>query len=1298
MLVIEGRSALSSFRRDRLLSRLAEAVPAVRGVDARHIYFVHCARALRDDERARLGQVIGEPSIDSVSRPQGGCHQDVVVIPRFGTISPWASKATDILQHCGLEAVERIERGTIYCLGQEEALSEEQQSIVASLLHDRMTETVVDSPEDAAALFNAHEPTPLGRIDLDGDPHAALENANRDLGLALSPDEIDYLAENYATLERNPTDAELMMFAQANSEHCRHKVFNASWIIDGSPREQTLFGMIRNTYRHAPDGVLSAYKDNSSVIRGFEVRRFAPLPGQTAYGERHEAVHICMKVETHNHPTAISPFAGAATGSGGEIRDEGATGTGARPKAGLTGFSVSNLRIPGFEQPWEHDYGRPGRIVSALDIMLEGPIGACSFNNEFGRPGITGYFRSYELAVPGVNGTEVRGYHKPIMLAGGVGAIREDQVQKRPISEGAQIVVLGGPAMQIGLGGGAASSMATGTGDEQLDFASVQRSNPEMERRCQEVIDRCAALGESSPILSLHDVGAGGLSNAVPELVNDAGRGGRFELRAVPNDEPGMSPLAIWCNEAQERYVVAVDCERLDEFVALCERERCPYAMIGEATPEQQLVVGDGLLEETVVDLPMEVLLGKPPKMLRDVQHAKPARLAPALDGIKLDEAIDRVLRLPTVASKNFLITIGDRTVGGLIARDQLVGPWQVPVADLGVTLSDFRGYTGEAMAIGERPPLALLEPAASGRMAIAEAITNIAAAPIASLGGIRLSANWMAAVGHPGEDAALFDTVQAVGEELCPQLGIAIPVGKDSLSMKTVWEEGGETRAVTSPLSLVVTAFAPVSDTRHVMTPQLHKDKGDTDLVLVDLGRGRNRLGGSALLQVYGQLGDEAPDLDGADTLKAFFQAIQGLNADRSLLAYHDRSDGGLLAAVCEMAFAGHTGVRLELGVDEDPLAALFNEELGAVLQVRHEDVDEVLMVFTEAGLGTHARVIGRLSEDDAVSIHAGSGCLYRAERSRLHKTWAETSYRIQALRDNPDCAKQEFDVLGDVGDPGLFARLGFDPDENVAAPYIADGVRPRVAILREQGVNGQIEMAAVFDRAGFEAVDVHMSDIIAGRVDLADFHGMAACGGFSYGDVLGAGGGWAKSIRYNARARDAFQQFFERSDSFGLGVCNGCQMMAQLRDMIPGAAHWPDFVRNESEQFEGRLSLVEVLPSPSLFLHDMQGSVMPVAVAHGEGRAVFSTNTAEAVEQAGLVALRFVDHHGRSTTHYPENPNGSPRGITGLSSTDGRFTVMMPHPERIFRTAQHSWHPEGWGEDGPWLRMFRNARVYIS
>ncbi|MEJ2481174.1 MAG: phosphoribosylformylglycinamidine synthase, partial [Acidihalobacter sp.] len=1077
MLVIEGRSALSSFRRDRLLDRLAEAVPGVRGVDARHIYFAHCARALSDEERERLGQLLGEPAIDPVDRPQGERRQELIVIPRFGTISPWASKATDILQHCGLEAVERIERGTVYCLGLEQPLSESEQNALAAVLHDRMTETVIEIAEDAAALFEEHKPAPLGHVDLDGDPHAALENANRDLGLALSPDEIDYLAENYATLGRNPTDAELMMFAQANSEHCRHKVFNASWIIDGTPREQTLFGMIRNTYRHAPDGVLSAYKDNSSVIRGFEVRRFAPLPGETVYGERHESVHICMKVETHNHPTAISPFAGAATGSGGEIRDEGATGTGARPKAGLTGFSVSNLRIPGFEQPWERDYGRPGRIVSALDIMLDGPIGACSFNNEFGRPGIAGYFRSYELAVPGVDGNEVRGYHKPIMLAGGVGAVRDNQVQKRPIGEGAQIVVLGGPAMQIGLGGGAASSIATGSGDEELDFASVQRSNPEMERRCQEVIDRCAALGEESPIMSLHDVGAGGLSNAVPELVNDAGRGGRFELRAVPNDEPGMSPLAIWCNEAQERYVVAVDCERLDAFVALCERERCPFAVIGEATAEQQLVVGDGLLKETVVDLPMEVLLGKPPKMLRNVQHAKPPRMAPACGKIKLEEAIDRVLRLPTVASKQFLITIGDRTVGGLIARDQMVGPWQVPVADVGVTLSDFRGHTGEAMAIGERPPVALLDPAASGRMAIAEAITNIAAAPISALGDVRLSANWMAAVGHPGEDAALFDTVQAVGEELCPQLGIAIPVGKDSLSMKTVWQEGDETRAVTSPLSLVVTAFAPVSDVRHVLTPELRTDSGDSDLILVDLGRGRNRLGGSALLQVYSQLGDEAPDLDGADTLKAFFEAIQSLNADRSLLAYHDRSDGGLLATVCEMAFAGHTGVRLELGAEEDPLAALFNEELGAVLQVRHADVDEVLMVFKEAGLGPHARVIGRLSEDDAFSIHAGNRCIYRVERSRLHKTWAETSYRIQALRDNPTRAKQEFDVLGDEGDPGLFVRLGFDPAENVAAPYIGKGARPRVGILREQGVNGQVEMAAVFDRAGFEAVDVHMS-----------------------------------------------------------------------------------------------------------------------------------------------------------------------------------------------------------------------------
>ncbi|AOV18489.1 phosphoribosylformylglycinamidine synthase [Acidihalobacter aeolianus] len=1300
MLLLQGPAALSEFRRARLLAKLQAVAPAAADVVAHPVFFAFPVRALNADEHVRLEAVLG---VTDDALPFSGADAsamlECVVTPRPGTISPWASKATDILQHCGLEVVERVERGVVYRVSLNAPIDETTRDGLRRALYDRMTEAALDSCEDALVLFREATPAPLGHIELGEQPMEALQAANRDLGLALSDDEIEYLAENYTALGRSPTDAELMMFAQANSEHCRHKIFNASWVIDGKAQDKSLFEMIRNTYRHAPEGILSAYHDNSAVFAGPEATvRFAPEAGGMRYVESREAVHTCIKVETHNHPTAISPFPGAATGSGGEIRDEGATGRGARPKAGLTGFAVSNLRIPGFEQPWEIDHGKPGRIVSALDIMLEGPIGGASFNNEFGRPGIAGFFRTYEQRVAGVDGDEVRGFHKPIMLAGGVGAIRADLVDKQPIPPGAQIVVLGGPAMQIGLGGGAASSMATGASEEVLDFASVQRSNPEMQRRCQEVIDRCAALGADNPILSVHDVGAGGLSNAVPELVNDAGRGGRFELRAVPNDDPDMSPLAIWCNEAQERYVVAVDSERLDAFAALCERERCPYAVIGEATAEQQLVVGDAQLEETVVDLPMEVLLGKPPKMLRDVKRTTVHHAAPSLDGIALDEAVRRVLRMPSVASKSFLITIGDRTVGGLVARDQMVGPWQVPVADVGVTLSDFYGYTGEAMAIGERPPLALLNPAASGRMAIGEALTNLAAAAVPRLGEVRLSANWMAPAGHPGEDAALYDTVRAVGEALCPALGIAIPVGKDSLSMKTVWHEGGEKRAVTAPLSLIVSAFAPVEDVRRTLTPQLCTDVGDTDLVLVDLGKGRDRLGGSALLQAFGQLGHQAPDLDAPQTLSGFFEAVQTLNRDGRLLAYHDRSDGGLLATLCEMAFAGHCGVDVDLGDVREPLACLFAEELGAVLQVRHVDVDEVLMAFEECGLGRHTQVIGTLADDDAVVIRAGNRVLYREERAALQRVWGETSYRMQALRDNPDCAEQEFASLGAADDPGLHAHLGFDPADNVAAPYIARGVRPRVAVLREQGVNGQVEMAASFHRAGFESVDVHMSDIIAGRVDLADFHGLAAGGGFSYGDVLGAGGGWAKSILYNPRARDAFESFFNRSDTFGIGLCNGCQMMSQIKTLIPGAGHWPSFERNASEQFEGRLVMVEVTPSPSILFADMQGSVLPIVVSHGEGRAQFVDNTAEAVLRAGLVTLRYVDRHAQPTERYPENPNGSPLGITGLCSEDGRFTIMMPHPERTFRSVQFSWCPEEWGEDSPWLRLFRNARVWLG
>ena len=1028
------------------------------------------------------------------------------------------------------------------------------------------------------------------------------------MGLALSDDEIDYLVESFQSLGRNPTDVELMMFAQANSEHCRHKIFNAAWVIDGVPREHSLFSMIRNTTERSPEGVLSAYKDNAAVIAGRRGRRFMPDPHTGAYGHTSEAIHLLMKVETHNHPTAISPDPGAATGSGGEIRDEGATGRGAKPKAGLCGFSVSNLRIPGFEQPWERDHGKPDRIVSALEIMLEGPIGSAAFNNEFGRPNLCGYFRTFEDSVPGPDGEELRGYHKPIMLAGGLGNIREQHIEKRSFPAETPLVVLGGPAMLIGLGGGAASSMASGASAEDLDFASVQRANAEMERRCQEVIDRCWARGEANPILFIHDVGAGGLSNALPELVHDAGRGGRFELRAVPNDDRGMSPMEIWCNESQERYVMAIDAERLDEFTAICERERCPCAVAGYATEEENLVLGDGHFENNPIDMAMPLLFGKPPRMLRDVRHRPFHKPELALDGIGLKEAALRVLRLPAVADKTFLITIGDRTITGMVARDQMVGPWQVPVADCAVTLADYMGYQGEAMALGERTPLALLDAPASGRMAIGEAITNIAAADIDRIGDIKLSANWMAAAGHPGEDANLYETVRAVGLELCPRLGIAVPVGKDSMSMKTVWQQEGKSRRMTAPLSLIVTAFAPVRSARNTLTPQLRTDQGDTDLILIDLGKGRNRLGASALAQVHNQTGRQGPDLDDPDMLIRFFDELRSLKRDGRLLAYHDRSDGGLFVTLCEMAFAGHCGLSIELDdLGEDDLAALFAEELGAVIQVRHNDTDEVLMRLREAELGHHSHVIGTHGDDGHLTFTRAGHPVFRAERTELHRAWRETSFQMQSLRDNPECALEEHRRIDDRNDPGLAASLRFDPEDDIAAPMIASGIRPPLAILREQGVNGQVEMAAAFDRAGFECVDVHMSDILAGRVSLDRFKGLAACGGFSYGDVLGAGEGWAKSILFNSLARDQFQAFFERPDSFTLGICNGCQMLSNLHELIPGTAHWPHFVRNRSEQFEARFVMVEVMESPSILLHGMAGSRMPIAVAHGEGRAEF-------------------------------------------------------------------------------------------
>jgi len=1298
MLILRGAPALSAFRHGKLLEQVSQKVPAVTGLYAEFAHFAELKADLNDEQLQVLARLLKYGPSVPVQEPAGRLF---LVVPRFGTISPWSSKASDIAHNCGLGTVERLERGIAYYVQGE--LSDAQAADVAAVLHDRMTQRVLDRLEDASAMFRHAEPQPMTSVDVLGGGRAALETANVSLGLALADDEIDYLVTSFQGLKRNPNDIELMMFAQANSEHCRHKIFNASWDIDGQAQEKSLFGMIKNTYQMHGEGVLSAYKDNAAVIVGNEAGRFFPNPDTREYAAVREPVHILMKVETHNHPTAIAPFPGASTGSGGEIRDEGATGRGAKPKAGLTGFTVSNLNIPGFEQPWEKAYGKPERIVTPLDIMIEGPLGGAAFNNEFGRPALTGYFRTFEQAVSSPRGEEVRGYHKPIMLAGGLGNIRAEHVQKGEIPVGAKLIVLGGPAMLIGLGGGAASSMATGASSADLDFASVQRENPEMERRCQEVIDRCWQLGDANPICFIHDVGAGGLSNAFPELVNDGGRGGRFELRSVPNDEPGMAPHEIWSNESQERYVMAVPAEDFPRFQAICERERCPFAVVGEATAEPQLTVTDSHFGNSPVDMPLEVLLGKAPRMHRAV--AREAEQGDDFDPatLNLADSINRVLNHPAVASKSFLITIGDRTITGLVARDQMVGPWQVPVADCAVTATSFDVHTGEAMALGERTPLALLDAPASGRMAIGETLTNLAASAIGKLSDVKLSANWMAAAGHPGEDARLYDTVKAVGMELCPALGITIPVGKDSMSMQTRWQDEGADKSVTSPMSLIVSGFAPVTDIRKTLTPQLRMDKGETDLILIDLGRGKNRMGASILAQVHSQLGRTAPDVDDAEDLKAFFAVIQGLNTDGHLLAYHDRSDGGLLVTALEMAFAGHCGLDLRLDTlahgPEEAAAVLFNEELGAVIQVRHDATPAILTQFSAAGLADCVVVIGKPINNGHVSIRLGEATLFEGERRLLQRQWAETSYRIQRLRDNATCADQEFDALLEEDNPGLHAKLSFDVNENISAPYIKTGVRPKVAVLREQGVNGQVEMAAAFDRAGFTALDVHMSDILAGRVDLNDFKGLVACGGFSYGDVLGAGEGWAKSALFNSRAREGFQRFFERADSFALGVCNGCQMMSNLHELIPGSESWPHFVRNRSEQFEARVALVQVQESNSIFLQGMAGSRMPIAIAHGEGHAEFANEHAliEA-DTSGCVALRFVDNHGKVTETYPANPNGSPRGITGLTSRDGRVTIMMPHPERVFRAVQNSWYADEWSEDGGWMRMFRNARVWVN
>ena len=1304
LLELPGQRALSRFRLERLAERLRDVHSGVRTLDARYVYFVELLAPLAAAARARLDALlIGDDGRADLPPWALNCF----VVPRPGTVSPWSSKATDILRVCDLDAVRRVERGLQYAIdlrqgrspSAAEGPSDDTLAVLAPVLHDRMTEAVFADSRDAARLFAGYAPEPLGGIAFGEHGETALRRANDELGLALADDEIAYLVAKYTELGRDPTDAELMMFAQANSEHCRHKIFNATWTIDGEEHDERLFAMIRATTAANPDGVVSAYSDNAAVIEGSTAPRLYAAPQDREYRAVDEPIHILLKVETHNHPTAISPFPGAATGAGGEIRDEGATGLGARPKAGLTGFSVSHLRVPGYAQPWEIDFPRSERMAAPLEIMLDGPIGAAAFNNEFGRPNLCGYFRSFEAEVPGLPAREIRGYHKPIMIAGGVGNVREEHARKRHVPVGARLVVIGGPAMLIGLGGGAASSLASGTSAAALDFASVQRGNPEMQRRAQEVIDRCSSMGADNPILLIHDVGAGGLANAVPEAVDHGKHGAMIELREIANAEPGMSPMGIWCNEAQERYVLLVGERRIDEFRRVCARERCPVSVIGTLTADGRLTVTDRAFGNRVVDLPLDMLLGKPPKMHREVRRAAVAVAPLDLAGIEVAEAIARVLRFPAVADKSFLIHIGDRTVGGLSVRDQLVGPWQVPVSDVAICASSFQADCGEAMAIGERTPLAVIDAPASGRMAIAEAITNIAAAPIESIARIRLSANWMAAAGHAGEDARLFATVQAVATGFCQELGIAIPVGKDSLSMQACFDADDKPHRVVAPVSLIVSAFAPIADVRRHLTPELRRIDEPSCLLLFDLGEGRNRLGASVLAQAYRRPGGETPDIASPVLLKRFFAAIQELNERGLLLAYHDRSDGGLVAAVCEMMFASRLGVSLELSASGDALlGALFSEEAGAIAQVARSRLLQVRRILARHGIpGT---VIGRVEEvgspNAALTVRQRGHLVTRIERATLERQWSELSYRMQALRDNPETAREEYDRKLDDADPGLHVSLSFNPEDDAARP-LRHTPGPRVAILREQGVNSQYEMANAFLEAGFVPVDVHMSDLLEGRDSLAGYQGLAACGGFSFGDVLGAGGGWAKSILFNDRMRDDFQAFFARRDSFALGVCNGCQMFAHLKGLIPGAGHWPRFLRNRSEQFEARLSLVEVVESPSLFLAGMAGSRLPIATSHGEGRVAFESDTAR-LAASHTVALRYVDNHGCVTERYPANPNGSVDGICGLSSDDGRVTIMMPHPERVVLTRQHSWHPLDWGRDGPWLRMFRNLRLAVG
>lgn len=1299
---LNGARALSDFRAARVLAALQRVSSNIEAVSGRFVHFVHASRELTKAEEERLASLL----------TYGDAAEDVradlafMVVPRLGTISPWASKATDIVKNCGIEGVLRVERGTVYSLALKAPLTQEEAAQAAGVLHDRMTESVVARDFPAENLFVELEGRPMATVALVEEGRPALERANVEMGLALSPDEIDYLTDAFTKIGRNPTDVELMMFAQANSEHCRHKIFNARWTVDGEEREETLFGMIRRTHKMAPQGTITAYADNAAIFEGAEVTRLYPRPGSgnefgRVFERKDEMTHTVFKVETHNHPTAISPFPGASTGSGGEIRDEGATGRGARPKAGLCGFTTSNLNLPELPQGFENDsdtvtgektdakYGAPSRIATPLSIMTEGPLGGAAFNNEFGRPNILGYFRTFEANIGGTR----YGYHKPIMLAGGIGNIRDDQTKKDVPPAGSLLIVLGGPGMRIGLGGGAASSMTTGSNSEALDFDSVQRGNPEMERRAQEVIDRCWSMGDENPIIAIHDVGAGGLSNAMPELADLSGKGATFDLSKVPVEESGMSPLEIWCNESQERYVIALDAAKIDIFRDFCERERCPFAVLGTITEEADLKLTRP--EETpAVDMPMEVLLGKAPRMHRDVAHVETKLSAFKSEGLDLAKAVTDVLRHPTVGSKSFLITIGDRSVGGLVSRDQMVGPWQVPVADCGVTTLGFETNRGEAMSMGERTPIAVIDAAAASRMAVGEALTNIAAADV-KLPEVKLSLNWMAACGAKGEDAKLFDAVKGASD-FCVALGISVPVGKDSLSMRTAWEDNGEKKSVTSPVSLIASAAAPVGDVTFTLTPELRKIP--SVLVLADLGCGRARMGGSILAQVAQRFGDTAPDCEDPAMLARFMGALRTLVNEGAVVAYHDRADGGLAATASEMMFASRLGVKLDLTSltkDADVFAALFNEELGGLMQVPAEKAARVAEVMREAGLASVCHFVGEVVDDDALTISANGAELARLDRADLQKAWTEVSWQIARGRDNPACADSEFARIERKEDTGLFAKTTFDVNEDVAAPMILTGVRPKIAILREQGVNSQTEMAAAFTRAGFDAYDVHMTDLLTGRADLAEFTGLACCGGFSYGDVLGAGGGWAKTILHNDRMVEMFRTFFNREDTFGLGICNGCQMMSHLRDLIPGASHWPEFVRNTSEQFEARLVNVEVLESPSIFFAGMAGSVMPVVNSHGEGRVQFLRP-----EDAALVkaAARFVDPCGNPTEVYPYNPNGSKGGLTSVTTEDGRFTIMMPHPERSHRAQQLSWHPAEWTDASGWMRMFRNARKWVG